>query len=314
MKKISLLLLLSFIVCGVHAQVTYLDESFNTCNLNVFPSGDTSGDYPADSATNQWSVYNVTGLQYWYCQTKYGVGAYPGGPSIEMNGYGGGGDNTNEDWLITPKVQLSTSGYTSVFFNFYAAFKFNGDTIRLKASTNYVPGTNPDSAIYTWTNVACTPSFADSVHSKMTLHTADVSNFIDSTSGVYFAFEYISTDTNGSRWTLDSVFTSTTRPDVKAADSFLYLGVGNVANTSVNTIQSLGATTHGINLGYSVQEAGAYQLCVYDMAGRAVFQEMINAQEGNHTLPINVSLSTGVYVIKLGNSKGYAYTKASVTE
>lgn len=292
MKKIILLPFLFILSLVANAQVTSLVENFNTCDSNA------NGQFPNDGSAG-WSVYSVSGLQTWRCYGLYGVS---GSPCIEVNGYAGGGDNTNEDWLITP--QLTLSSYSTIYFNFYSLYKYAGDTLHIMVSNNYVAGYNPDSSVYTWTPLPLnTPFAADTAHSVWFIHTGDLTPF--KATPLYIGFKYTSTDTDGSRWNVDSVYTSTT---TKVPE------ISNYNNAGSLQIAVLGdAKSNLINLSYSVNEAGDYKVCVYDMMGREVFTKSIYAQSGIHPLVVNgINLDNGMYIIKITGNNDYGYTKALI--
>src|SRR5690606_8530252 len=94
-----------------------------------------------------WTKYNVTGAQVWVLDTQFGN---PGN-CARMSGYSGT-NNENEDWLISPEVDLTDAA--SVLFSFQSASSLqNGNPLEVKISTDYSGG-NPNDA--TWTNIPAT--------------------------------------------------------------------------------------------------------------------------------------------------------------
>ena len=143
--------------------------------------------------------YNVTGPQVWNC-TKLGR-TFTSDPStdsaIQINGFSGG-PIINEDWLISPPFNLT--GANSPMLRFFSKSQFAGNPLALKVSTNYVPGTNPNTA--TWTNLnGKFPAAGSNVWT--------VSDSIDLSAytvpHVYVAWVYTSTSGIASQWSLDDI-------------------------------------------------------------------------------------------------------------
>lgn len=146
--------------------------------------------------------YSVLGDQKWGC-TDYGFD--PAGSStssakygVQINGYAGGVNNFNEDWLITPAFDLS--GTLFPLLSFRSRTTFNGASLQLKVSVDYTGVGDPYAA--TWTDL----------NGKFPLMLSDVWTLSEGVSlssfkqpKVYIAFVYNSSDEDGSRWTLDNI-------------------------------------------------------------------------------------------------------------
>ena len=158
--------------------------------------------------------YSVTGAQTWGCTTTFGHKAGDAtnlaseGNALQMNGYASG-NNPNEDWLISPELNLSSMTYAVL--SYWTRSAFDGAKLQLKVSTNYSGIGNPNLA--TWTTI----------EGKFPEPNSDIwtkSDFIDLTAykaqPVYVAFVYTSTSTAASRWTVDDfeVTNSSTAPPV----------------------------------------------------------------------------------------------------
>lgn len=157
-----------------------------------------------------WRTFNVVGAQVWTCAT----GGRTADNAMFMNGFSGTAQ-TNEDWLISPPYDLT--GVTAPTLKFYSKSQFAGNTLELRVSTNYIPGTNPNTA--TWTTI--TGNFPAVNSNVFTLSdNIDLSAF--NTSNVKIAWVYISNTTTGaSRWTIDDVSVYSTvvlPPCVEPAD------------------------------------------------------------------------------------------------
>jgi endonuclease/exonuclease/phosphatase family metal-dependent hydrolase/methionine-rich copper-binding protein CopC len=116
---------------------------------------------------------------------------------MEMNGFAGS-NQINEDWLISPKFDLS--GTNIPLLDFYTKSKFDGAGLVLKVSTDYTGTGNPAAA--TWTTISGEfPVVNSDVWKKS--DSLNLSAF--KTSNVYIAWVYTSSTTASSRWTLDDI-------------------------------------------------------------------------------------------------------------
>jgi endonuclease I len=151
---------------------------------------------------NTWTQFSVTGAQVWQC-TTFGRNSSSG---VQMNGYSGS-PVVNEDWLISPPLNLSVTSKMS----YWSRTKFNGNSLQLKISSNYTGTGNPNSA--TWVNVpgATFPA----INSDVWTETANVDLSAYAGSNRYVAFVYTSTASAAARWTLDDIsFTAVSAPPI----------------------------------------------------------------------------------------------------
>jgi hypothetical protein len=139
-----------------------------------------------------WNAYSVVGTQVW-AQASFGNPA----PCALMNGYSAG-NRANEDWLISPVLNLT--GYTSASLKFDSAYNYAGAPIQVMVSNNYTGTGNPNSATWTTLNpVLSGGSFAWANSGVLSL------NAFAGNSTVYVAFKYISTTAAASSWEIDNV-------------------------------------------------------------------------------------------------------------
>jgi hypothetical protein len=242
--------------------------NFNTCGSNL-----------ADGFTQ----YNVLGDQKWGC-TSFGVDALhtttgSAANGLQINGFLGT-NIPNQDWLITPAFDLSSTIYP--LLSFWSRTAFNGSPLQLKVSTDY-PGTG-DPRVFTWTDL----------NGKFPNQTSDVwtlSNNINlsafKSTHTFIAFVYTSTNEDGARWTIDDVTlaNSLTPPPPSLTTSatdiqFTYVASGSNATKTFNftgndltddvTVTSTGAfevSKDGVSFSpsitYSVAEANNENETVY---------------------------------------------------
>ena len=154
-----------------------------------------------DSSTTfdtKWTKFSVTGAQEWTYSSTFGN---PGG-MIKMSGYAGS-NNANEDWLISPKQDLSSiSGANLTFDN---AYKFNGPTLQAFISNNYSGSGSPYATGVTWTEfTGFTLSSGNYVWANSGI--LNINSFTGAgNANVYVAFKYTSTAAESSTWEVDNV-------------------------------------------------------------------------------------------------------------
>jgi Family of unknown function (DUF5689) len=139
----------------------------------------------------QWTRVNVLGSQVWTSAT------FSGNSYANINGFQSGANNPNEDWLISPIINIPN--LSKVYFIFKNQRKFAGNNIEVFYSTNYTSG-NPNTA--NWTSVPATLDL-DINNYVWTTSSANFTNLINS--NIRIAFKYTSTNTASSNWQIDDV-------------------------------------------------------------------------------------------------------------
>lgn len=147
-----------------------------------------------DTNFSNWTNYSVSGAQQWYLAT-YGNPA----PSAAISGYSGGANNANEDWLISPAIDLSTVSTATLTFE--TASRFTGNLLEVKISTNYVGSGNPNLA--TWTDLSATLDTNTGSFIWTGSGPIDLSSFTGN--NVYIAFKYTSTASASRTWEVDNI-------------------------------------------------------------------------------------------------------------
>ncbi|MDJ1491669.1 Ig-like domain-containing protein [Cytophagaceae bacterium DM2B3-1] len=163
------------------------EQNFNVCSATL-PGG--------------WSQYSVTGAQTWACTTFGRTGN-----AVQINGYSGGAVE-NEDWLISPALDLT--GLTYPLLSFWSRTAFTGPTLKLLVSTNYSGTGNPSAAVWTELN-----GQFPLVNSDVWTQSSGINLVNFKQAGVYIAFVYTSSPAlEAARWTIDdfSIINSTTPP------------------------------------------------------------------------------------------------------
>ena len=155
------------------------------------PAGLFSDDFEGGSL-DKWNVVSVTGDQKWFYSSKYGNPK----SCAKMSGYSNNKRYANEDWLITPQIDLS--GNSTAKLNFDNATKYDGPAMQLYISTDYSGSGDPTSA--SWTELTYTQS---SGNWDWTSASVDLSSYADKK--VYIGFKYTSTDSQTATWEIDNV-------------------------------------------------------------------------------------------------------------
>jgi len=175
MKKIVLSILLMYVASCLFGQVTSLHENFTNC-ISSFPTN--------------WQQYNVSGSDTWECTSAGQISR-----GTQMNGYGSG---TNQDWLISPEVNLSS--YTNPMLSFWCRTKYTGPFIQVLVSTNYSGSGNPNSA--TWTNLS---AILPTSNSDVWFLSDNISLQSFKSQPLYIAFKYNSISSAAATWKIDEV-------------------------------------------------------------------------------------------------------------
>ncbi|WP_078063010.1 T9SS-dependent choice-of-anchor J family protein [Solirubrum puertoriconensis] len=164
--------------------------SFNDCGNNL-----------ADG----WTQVSVTGAQVWGCTTfgrdandASGKGTSPN--AVQINGFSGTAQ-TNEDWLISPSLNISSMNVP--LLSFWSRTRFNGPAVQLRVSTNYSGTGSPTAAGVTWTTIDVDLPAANT---DTWTQTSNVDLSAYKGSPVYVAFVYTSSAASGAaQWTIDDI-------------------------------------------------------------------------------------------------------------
>lgn len=150
-----------------------------------------SENFAAGGFNADWTTVNVSGAQVWKTSNQgNGTNYY-----AVMNGFEGG-NNANEDWLISKSVSLV--GKTKAAVSFTSDVRYNGNPLQVYATENYTG--NP--ATTNWVLLPATldtnsGAFGDWVSSG----NVDLSAFLGK--NVRIAFKYTSTTSGAPTWEID---------------------------------------------------------------------------------------------------------------
>ncbi|WP_440905350.1 endonuclease/exonuclease/phosphatase family protein [Catenovulum sp. SX2] len=91
----------------------------------------------------QFSTYTSSSDKNWFNDT------FSGTSTAAMNGYGG--NEGSDDWLISPIIDLSTTGINTATLSFTSRVRFDGTNLSVKVSSDFQTGSDPATA--TWTEL-----------------------------------------------------------------------------------------------------------------------------------------------------------------
>lgn len=154
------------------------------------------------SLSDGFTQRNLLGAVVWACtpfgrdpNAPAGTTAFPS--AVQINGFSGGTNVPNVDWLISPRMDLTNTTYP--LLSFWSRVAFNGPSLQLKVSTDYSDG---DPSLATWTDL--NGKFPAQGSNVWTL-SSDINLTAFKGIKVYFAFVYTSSEDDGARWTIDDI-------------------------------------------------------------------------------------------------------------
>ena len=237
-----------------------------------------------------WTQQSVTGAQTWAC-TTYGhdntdaSGTKSAPNAVQISGYLGG-NLENEDWLISPALNLSATSYP--LLSFWSRSKFPGNPLKLRVSTTYSGSGSPSAA--TWTDLSAT---FPSLDSDVWTPTSGVDLSAYKAAKVYVAFVYTSTTAAATRWTVDDIglYNSANAPvpAVSADQQALAFGTVAAGSSATKTL-----TAQAANLTGSVTVAAsnpAYTVSVDGGKTFAASATLTQAQLGGGTAALTVKFA-----------------------
>ena len=152
------------------------------------------------SLSNGFTQYSQVGSIIWTCTP---FGRDPNNPTaslangVQMNGFAGGTNVPNTDWLISPSFNLTNTTYP--LLSFWSRTQFNGEPLELKVSTDYTGG---DPSLATWVDI--NGKFPEETSNIWTL-SENINLTAFKGTNVHFAFVYHSSSDDGARWTIDDI-------------------------------------------------------------------------------------------------------------
>jgi hypothetical protein len=223
------------------------------------------------------TTQSVAGTNEWYWD-DYGY--------AKVSGYNNG---PNEDWLVTPMLDLS-GNYQTVTLMFEEAINYAGtidEQQEVYISTDYVD----DATTATWTKLTVTNRPVGDSWTFVDVDPISLNDYIGESS-VYIGFKYTSTDTEAATWEVDNVTVEVTEVGINGA---------NASNLTIypNPAQNEVFVT-GVKNITNVQ--------ILSLDGKVVMSEQTN----NNRIDVS-SVNDGMYILRVisGNE---VYTTRFVKE
>lgn len=144
-----------------------------------------------------WTKYSVSGAQVWTVDLTYGNP----GACAKMSGFASNVNNVNEDWLISPSINLSAIASATLTFD--NVCKFAGNDIEVFISSNYSGSGAPSAATWTPLSGNLDTNISGSYVWKPS-GPINISAFTGN-GNVRIAFKYTSTATASKTWEVDNV-------------------------------------------------------------------------------------------------------------
>jgi len=275
---------------GLSSNAPYYFAIFPYTNSGALIDYKNDGTYPTANATTPNGVIifhrdfndrslspmipqNIQGPdQFWVIDTIHGTSS---SACAKMDGYAGGVNNVNEDWLITPAMNFDL--YTHEILNFMSAYNYTGNPLVVKISNNYDGSGDPNS--FTWTDL--TPVLSSGGFAWASSGDVDVSG--SNGTGVYVGFKYTSDATASSTWELDDILVLGTP----------VVGIGEKTNSPDFTI-SPNPSQGQVKLAFNGK--GDKEISILNVTGTIVFRETTDLTTRNLDL---TNLSGGIYFIEV---------------
>ena len=294
----------SFAVSGLQHSTSYYfeidegafkDESGNSFGISgnqvwSFTTGNVlfAANFQGCTATltDGFAQYSSQGSIVWACtpfgrdpQAPSGTAQYPS--AVQINGFAGGTNVPNVDWLISPSVDLT--GTTYPLLSFWSRTAFNGAPLQLKVSTNYNGG---DPSLATWVDI--NGRFPNQASNIWTLSSnINLSEFKQP--NVRFAFVYTSTDDDGARWTVDDItlINSATPPPPSLTVPITDLKFGFAA---IGTSVDKSILVRGNDLSHDISVASDNNIFLVSRDGITFSPQITYTAEEANNVPLTVYL------------------------
>lgn len=276
---------------GLQANTTYHFAIFPYTNSGSNIDYKTNGNYPTATATTEnievllfedfdeglgvFTAYNAYGEQEWH------QGVYQGTTYANMNGYASSANHQNEDWLISPTIEIPVNTYEEIALDFSTAKKYDGPDLQVLISTDYDGEGEPSD--YEWEDITDAFDFSQGDYEWVESGTLLISDVIPG--HYHIAFVYYSTDEAAASWEIDYVkMTGRTLVSVNENNAQAVSLYPNPASTQVTfTLES------------------DAQVSVFDMMGRKVNE--LNMVAGDAQLNVS-ELENGVYFVNIRYASG----------
>jgi len=224
------------------------------------------------SGLGVWTPYSVIGDQEWF-QDEFG-----GVTFAKVSGYQGQ-PYANEDWLISPMLNLSL--YEDVLFSFTTAANYTGPDLELYYSNDYDGSGDPTD--FTWNSI--TDEAAWSAGSWVWTPSGDIELDAYGSASFYLGFRFTSTETESATWELTECRAmGILKTDILQNKTIELQVYPNPATDFVQVVSNENATMEIVNL-----------------MGQKVLSQSV--MTGSNTVSVN-ELKSGVYFVRVAYADG----------
>lgn len=233
-------------------------------------------DFEEEGSLGTFTAQDLYGDQAWQ------QSIYQGTTFAKMSGYAGQAF-ANEDWLISPRLQ---SGYMDLWIEFRTAMKYDGNPIRVLASTDYDGQSEPTD--FEWTDFTDAFDYSSGEYVWVESGALNVKEEMydqNPDGGIFVAFVYTSTTDAASTWEIDYFKAYTKHYDA----------------VNENVVPSVNLYPNPANEQVSFVLDDDAQVSVFDMTGRKVSE--VNVAAGNAQLNVS-ELESGVYFVNFCYANG----------
>jgi hypothetical protein len=283
----------NYVFAGLAQGTAYSVKIFPYTNGGTLVDYKTDGTIPSATANTQtivlsgkfdtdlspWTEFSVAGTQIWMPDLTHGVN---GSGCAKMSGYEGGASFDNEDWLISPAMDLTH--ITNTKFQFYSAYNYTGNPLAVLISTDYSSGDPSTSG--TWNDITASAVFSPggwawTPSGYISLGLADVAN-------VHIAFKYTSNATESRTWEIDEVLVAGNG------------GVGIGENDKANYTTSIYPNPCNSWFNADLPDHGKFVITVTNAQGLLI--KTINA-DTQTTRVETAGMASGLYFVAITNTK-----------
>lgn len=234
-----------------------LYEDFENGDLGVFTAINVAG------AEQEWITYS-----------------YQDNLFAKMSGWNGSGASPNEDWLVTPHIDLDSYTNESLTFKTSMNYPDGTTTFQILYSTDYSGSGDPNLA--NWTDLSGQASFSTVDYIWVESGTIDLSSI--SGNEISFAFKF-TCNAESETWQLD---------DINIAGTAIGVGLGEEITSHPLSIYPNPATDWIQLKGMVLQES---KLSIFNYLGQIEFEENVN-KGSEYKLNIDF-LKSGIYILQL---------------
>ena len=276
---------------GLQGGTTYHFAIFPYTNSGANIDYKTDGTYPMAEATTEnidailfedfdvelgvFSPYDAYGDQGWQ------HGEYQGITYAYMNGYADGSSHKNEDWLISPAIEIGADEWEEITFEFRSAMKYDGNPLQVFVSSDYDGQSDPSD--FEWEEIS--DAFDFSPGNYEWTESGQYVMIQPEAGHYYFAFLYTSTDEAASSWEID----------------YVKIMGKKFVSVDENNTQTIGLYPNPAREQVSFTLESDAQVSVFDVTGRMVSTTAFEAGQAQ----VSVSeLVNGVYFVNVRYADG----------